>query len=441
MEDNTALMSKTLVNKGDPGCHRWTALHMAAYQGNLLTLLHLLSLPNILIDTEDDKGWTPLHVACFYNNLEVVKVLLMKGASLTKKVNQGHHCATPKVPAEVFQEILDESIQFKEGSKHHIEFDYSFLQILNMNSSKDSAIVDLESQNDSIEDQDRVALIHLIVNTSKKHWELLKHPVIENYLLQKWNKSKLVVTITVLFHLIMFSLLTLLIVKEHFPYVTDSAGRQGKDCSPGFGGLRITLLCFISLQLLTHLTNLVKDPVYFIRFMIRRPYISTNILVLLCGLFLASSTSPAYCNIRCHVSALLLPIACLDFLAHSLGIHPAISTSYLMFIRVQVTFVKNFIFYVPLLAVFGVSFGLVFGPSSDFSARRVFLKVVAMLIGEIDYGDIETDSSDPFAFVCKLFLLLGFILAFSVTLMNLLNGLAVSDIRAELQKGMVDKFL
>ena len=50
---------------------------MAAYEGNLVTLLYLLSLPNILIDTEDDEGWTPLHVACFYNNLEVVKVLLM----------------------------------------------------------------------------------------------------------------------------------------------------------------------------------------------------------------------------------------------------------------------------------------------------------------------------------------------------------------------------
>ena len=105
-----------------------------------------------------------------------------------------------------------------------------------------------------------------------------------------------------------------------------------------------------------------------------------------------------------------------------------------MFIRVQVTFVRNFIFYVPLLAAFGVSFGLVFGPSSDFSARRVFLKVVAMLIGEIDYGEIDTDFSNTFAFVCKLLLLLGFILAFSVTLMNLLNGLAVTDIRAGLQK-------
>ena len=305
MEDNTALMSESSVNKRDLGSHRWTALHMAAYEGNLVTLLHLLSLPNILIDTEDDEGWTPLHVACFYNNLKVVKVLLMKGASLTKTVNQGDHCMTPRVPAEVFQEILDESIQFKEGSKHHIEFDYSFLQTLNCFefSSKDSSVVDLdlESQNDSIEDHDRIALIHLIVNISKNHWELLKHPVIENYLLQKWNKSKLVVTLTVFFHLILFCLLTLLIVKEHFPYVTDSRGRQEKDCNPGFGSLRITLLCCISFQLLTHLINLAKDPVYFLRFMIRRPYISMNILVLICGLFLATSTSPTYCNIRCHI--------------------------------------------------------------------------------------------------------------------------------------------
>ena len=447
LEDKRSLMSEAAAKKCEMGSHRWTALHLAAYQGNMVNLLHLLALPDTIIDAKDDEGWTPLHVACFYNNLEVVKVLLLKGASLTKKVKQDHSCATPKVPAEVFREILDESIQFKEGSKHQIEFDYSFLQTLNLSSSSiDSPVVDLESQNASMEDQDRIALIHLMVNTSKQHWELLKHPVVENYLLQKWNKSKSIVIFSVVSHLIVFCLLAILIVQDHFPNAAAAAAaateaaaaaesREGeKDCNPGFGALRITLLCCIAFQLLSHSTNVIKDPVYFVRSMLRRPYISMNILVLLCGLFLASSTSPTYCQIRCHVSVLLLPIACLDFLAHSLGIHPAISPSYLMFIKVQVTFVKNFIFYMPLLAAFGVSFGIIFGPSSDFSARRVFLKVVAMFIGEIDYGDIDTDSSDPFALISKLLLLISFIFAFSITLINLLNGLAVSDIRAGCKK-------
>ena len=440
LEDKRSLMSEAVPKNCEMGSHRWTALHLAAYQGNMVNLLHLLALPGTIIDAKDDEGWTPLHVACFYNNLEVVKVLLLKGASLTKKVKQDHSCATPKVPAEVFREILDESIQFKEGSKHQIEFDYSFLQTLNLSSSSsDSPVVDLESQNASMEDQDRIALIHLMVNTSKQHWELLKHPVVENYLLQKWNKSKSIVIFSVVSHLIVFCLLAILIVQDHFPKAAAAAAaaesREGeKDCNPGFGALRITLLCCISFQLLSHSTNVIKDPVYFVRSMLRRPYISMNILVLLCGLFLASSTSPTYCQIRCHVSVLLLPIACLDFLAHSLGIHPAISPSYLMFIKVQVTFVKNFIFYMPLLAAFGVSFGIIFGPSSDFSARRVFLKVVAMFIGEIDYGDIDTDSSDPFALISKLLLLISFIFAFSITLINLLNGLAVSDIRAGCKK-------
>ena len=440
LEDKRSLMSEAVAKKCEMGSHRWTALHLAAYQGNMVNLLHLLALPGTIIDAKDDEGWTPLHVACFYNNLEVVKVLLLKGASLTKKVKQDHSCATPKVPAEVFREILDESIQFKEGSKHQIEFDYSFLQTLNLSSSSiDSPVLDLESQNALMEDQDRIALIHLMVNTSKQHWELLKHPVVENYLLQKWNKSKSIVIFSVVSHLIVFCLLAILIVQDHFPKAAAAAAaaesREGeKDCNPGFGALRITLLCCISFQLLSHSTNVIKDPVYFVRSMLRRPYISMNILVLLCGLFLASSTSPTYCQIRCHVSVLLLPIACLDFLAHSLGIHPAISPSYLMFIKVQVTFVKNFIFYMPLLAAFGVSFGIIFGPSSDFSARRVFLKVVAMFIGEIDYGDIDTDSSDPFALISKLLLLISFIFAFSITLINLLNGLAVSDIRAGCKK-------
>ena len=91
--------------------------------------------------------------------------------------------------------------------------------------------------------------------------------------------------------------------------------------------------------------------------------------------------------------------------------------------------IHNFVFYLPLLAAFGVSFGLIFGPASDFSSSRVFLKVVAMFIGEIDYGDIDTDSTNGFAFICKFLLMLSFIFAFSLTLVNLLNGLAVSDIR------------
>ena len=424
-EDNKALMSRDLVKNEDN--QGWSAMHNAAHKGDLDTVCHLLTLPDVDVDMEDKEGWTPLHVACFYNNFQVVKVLLLKGASLTKQVKQSHGCATPKVPAEVFREILDESIQFKEGSKHHIEFNYSFLQTLELNSAKDiNSPLDLESQNSLDKDHDSVDLIHSIVNTSKEHWELLKHPVIENYLLQKWNKSKYVACITVLVHITMFALLTTFIVTKYFP--SKEEGQKCQDHSE-FDGLRISLICCFSFQLLSHLVNLLRTPGYFIRFMLKRPYISLNIVVTLCSLFLVSSTSPQFCDIRRHLSALLLPISCLDLLAHSLGIHPAISPSYLMFIKVQVTFVKNFVFYLPLLAAFGVSFGLIFGPASDFSASRVFLKVVAMFIGEIDYGDIDTDSMDAFAFVCKFLLLLAFIFAFSLTLVNLLNGLAVSDIR------------
>ena len=184
MEDNKALMIKDLVNMEDN--QGWSAMHNAAHKGDLLTVCHLLALPDVDVDMEDKEGWTPLHLACFYNNFKVVKVLLLKGASLTKQVKQSHGCATPKVPAEVFREILDESIQFKKGSKHHIEFDYSFLQTLELNSAKDiNSPIDFESQTSLSKDHDSVDLIHSIVNTSKKHWELLKHPVIENCLLQK----------------------------------------------------------------------------------------------------------------------------------------------------------------------------------------------------------------------------------------------------------------
>ena len=61
-----------------------------------------------------------------------------------------------------------------------------------------------------------------------------------------------------------------------------------------------------------------------------------------------------------------------------------------------------------------------------------FFKTFGMSVGEIEYGDLPIDASSPLSIATFSFLTV-FIFAIMVVQMNLLNGLAVSDVR-ELKK-------
>ncbi len=69
-----------------------TALHIAAYNGNLCPILLLLSctaFPPLDINQKDDKGNTPLHILAMFNKLESASFLLQRGAQLDIQNNEG----------------------------------------------------------------------------------------------------------------------------------------------------------------------------------------------------------------------------------------------------------------------------------------------------------------------------------------------------------------
>lgn len=61
-----------------------------------------------------------------------------------------------------------------------------------------------------------------------------------------------------------------------------------------------------------------------------------------------------------------------------------------------------------------------------------FFKTFGMFVGEIEYSDLPIDASSSLSFVTLSFLTV-FVFAIMVVQMNLLNGLAVTDVR-ELKK-------
>jgi len=68
-----------------------TALHFASREGwgEEVTFVELLLEYGANVDARDKKGWTSLHEAAYHLNLEVVVVLLNRGADQRAQTNKG----------------------------------------------------------------------------------------------------------------------------------------------------------------------------------------------------------------------------------------------------------------------------------------------------------------------------------------------------------------
>ena len=110
-----------------------------------------------------------------------------------------------------------------------------------------------------------------------------------------------------------------------------------------------------------------------------------------------------------------------------------------MFTTVSKTFLRLLLWYSVLLIGFGLSFFLIFGNSDDNSTPKdgdskdafanipaSLLKVSAMMTGELEFGDLPFDQN-PFT---SRLIFIAFLFLITIVLLNLLNGMAVSDTQA-----------
>jgi transient receptor potential cation channel subfamily A protein 1 len=123
------------------------------------------------------------------------------------------------------------------------------------------------------------------------------------------------------------------------------------------------------------------------------------------------------------------------------GKHPKFSANVVMLITVSVTFFKSFLFYSPLIIAFSVSFNILFakielpkninGTNANaddvndlfMDPGKSFFKTIVMLAGELDASSINFQMHP---IISKLVFSL-FVFMIIIILLNLLNGLAVSD--------------
>uniref|UniRef100_S4RW98 Euchromatic histone-lysine N-methyltransferase 1b n=1 Tax=Petromyzon marinus TaxID=7757 RepID=S4RW98_PETMA len=95
-ESNQLASTRYLVKAGAYVAHKddegATCLHLAAKKGNLEVVQYLVSTGKVNINCQDDGGWTPVIWTAEYKHVDVVRLLLSRGADVTLRDNEENIC-------------------------------------------------------------------------------------------------------------------------------------------------------------------------------------------------------------------------------------------------------------------------------------------------------------------------------------------------------------
>ncbi|XP_032796549.2 transient receptor potential channel pyrexia isoform X1 [Daphnia magna] len=399
--------------------------------------------PSINVNAQDAFGNTALHYAALSGVEDAVLQLLSSGANLGIKNHLGE-TAVKRIMPSTLETFLDSCIQAKDGediSSHNfsITFNYSLLapprpmphppQQLQPSETG----ITFTNHNDAVEtislhntqEEEKIfpeceALWHL--STSTKHQYLLKHPLITSFLMLKWHNIRIFYYVNVLLYTLTMFVLSTYILLLHSSYEPEATRIP-------LAILWCVLSFFITILLIREFFQLGIAPLRYLF----SPENYIELVMIGCTVtVLAHWENP---NPWRHVSAIAVLLAWTEGLL-LLGRHPQLSIFVTMFMTVSLTFLRLLLWYSVLLIGFGLSFFIVFGsdamaPADGKEVKETafasipvsLLKVVAMMSGELEYGDLPFDASP---FVSRV-IFLAFLFLITIVLLNLLNGMAVSD--------------
>ncbi|CAH2314459.1 histone-lysine N-methyltransferase EHMT2 [Pelobates cultripes] len=117
-----------------------TCLHHAAKCGNLEMLSFLLSTGQVNVNAQDNGGWTPIIWAAEHKHIEVIRMLLTRGADVTLQDNEKNIClhwASFTGSADIAEVLLNarcelHAVNFHGDTPLHIAAREGFIQCVNL---------------------------------------------------------------------------------------------------------------------------------------------------------------------------------------------------------------------------------------------------------------------------------------------------------------------
>lgn len=403
-----------------------------------------------IINSQDRLGNTALHHATQYWPQDIVKALLELGANIGLK-NDLDEVPINRILPEVMEDFLNNHCLVPEGDTTHDKFKitakFDFLVPFGTKLHKPglNKVSDLSSETlDEVPLPETEGLWYM--SQSKKHLHLLKHPVIATYLWMKWKKIQFAYTRNLLLFLTFVAFITsyIFVLYPGRDIRSDSIVQEQCNNADKVRG-DVTFLWYANTICLIGL--IIRE---FLQLGIApRRYIFTLenwlevTLIVLTSILLFDGDYSCHVQTKRHVAAFIIVLAWSEMII-MIGRHPKL-TEVNIYVTMLFKVLWTFILFLTWYSLFIIAFALGFyillhkdtGTEEHIEGHEylffdnfglAIVKTFTMFVGELEFGDLPIETGFGYVF------LLIFVFLIVVVLMNLLNGLAVSDtgvIRAE----------
>ncbi|CAL4178711.1 unnamed protein product, partial [Meganyctiphanes norvegica] len=369
------------------------------------------------IDAQDCAGNTALHYASqLRDDQRFTKLLLLNGAQMTIKNNK-HITAKSIIVPSLIEEVLDDCIT-AEGDDS-VEDDLKITIDLSIFSHRHDSETKTETD------------LLTALKESSTHKHLLTHPVISTFLYIKWQNIKTLWYTNLFFYMMFFACLI-----SYICCYTESE-------SPNYIARNFSLKIVISvMSVYMVLREIVQLCIFKLSYFKSFDNLLEISLLALTALLLYYPDS----SFHHEFSAWIVVGSILEFIL-LIGKCPLFqSTIYItMFKRVTSHFLRIIaVLFFWIILAFSLSFFILFrgkiislnknatssdGDVSFMTFKKAFMKTIVMSTGELEYKDTVMDLYMPYPLSSKLLLTL-FIFVIVFVTVNLMNGIAVSDIKS-----------
>eukprot|EP00090_Calanus_glacialis_P042815 TRINITY_DN758_c0_g1_i3.p1 TRINITY_DN758_c0_g1~~TRINITY_DN758_c0_g1_i3.p1 ORF type:complete len:564 (-),score=123.95 TRINITY_DN758_c0_g1_i3:119-1678(-) len=275
---------------------------------------------------------------------------------------------------------------------------------------------------------------------SKDHRHLLKHPVITSFLSLKWSRISGKYNANISFFCIFVIALTFYIFSNYgghslgvtTPFCSANVSTQSADMEIPGNTFSHVLWWIVTIFLcLLFIRETLQFSINPSKYLSSIENIIEVVLMIITSVLLFYGSPGCHLQMKRELSAAAILLSWID-LVTMIGRHPMLSNynTYLtMFYRVLKTFLLFLTWYSFFIIAFGLGFYILLHKDTGIEQEYPYfdhleltlLKTFTMFVGELEFSNIPLDSHFSRVFF------LSFVFLIVVVLMNLLNGLAVSD--------------
>ncbi|KAG5876875.1 hypothetical protein JTB14_021238 [Gonioctena quinquepunctata] len=401
-------------------------LHLISEMGGSNILLLILKdkrCTSEVINRPDEDGRTALHIAAQFYHKNCLRMLIQHGGDLAALNSEKESVADIIFeqiinPDKFITEILDRNIAMEQSEKYKCVYNIDFSVLAPKTCGRQMEVI--SSLLVSASDEEKI--------------EVLQHPLIELYLVLKWTKICYFfyfwITIYFIFAVSMGIYVTLTMHKfENLEILSQFTKYIVILTSTGLMGHAI-LQCI-----------LVRRK-YFQRYEMWMNLICTclSLTVAVIADDVSGNSEPTP-NWVLHITSIAVLLAWIELML-LIGRLPSLGYYALMFSAVLQNVVKVLLAFFCLLIGFTLSFSIQFHNFEQFrDPWRALVKTTVMMMGEFEYSDLfaETAPNSSLLPATSRFIFLFFIILTSIVLMNLMVGVAVSDIQELHRRGRAKK--